>query len=125
MPGYIIDVDLDSDGGARSCSMADGSPLRELIVNVDDDARRFVYSIVEAPLPMRHHNVDAGICRGRRKDRFVWISDFLPTDLGASIGELIDGAAVNIEETLDGAAIPARRRWRRAAIRPSEHHDRA
>lgn len=32
----------------------------------------------------------------------MWISDFLQNDLTGPFGEVIDGAAANIEETLGG-----------------------
>jgi len=38
--------------------------------------------------------------------RFVWISDFLPDDLAASFGPLIDQGTAAMRRTLEGAAQP-------------------
>ena len=104
MPGFIAEAHLVGD--TRSCTMADGSPLRELIVDVDDETRRFVYAIVEAPLPMTHHSASMQVfANGEGGTRFVWVSDFLPNDLAGPIGELLEGAAANIRETLSAPTV--------------------
>ncbi len=42
------------DGDQRLCTMADGAALKERILKVDHDARRFRYAIDEHPLPARN-----------------------------------------------------------------------
>jgi Polyketide cyclase / dehydrase and lipid transport len=64
-PGFLTDSRLD--GEARVVTFANGMVVRELIVNIDDQARRFVWAAVggEAPSPQR---VDAGLCRRRGQE---------------------------------------------------------
>lgn len=48
--GSVI-VACSLDGTDRACTMADGAELKERILEVDSDARRFRYAIDEHPLP--------------------------------------------------------------------------
>lgn len=44
------------EGDRRSCSLGDMGKLEELIVSVDDENRRVVYSIRESPFNFTHHS---------------------------------------------------------------------
>ena len=99
MPAYIVDTQLD--GQVRSCTTADGAPMRELVIDIDDEARRLVYSIVDSPVSMMHHSASMQVFADDGKSTFVWISDFLPNELAGPFGELIEGVAANIAETLN------------------------
>src|SRR5436309_14972379 len=50
--GFVVDTRLD--GSARTVTFANGLVLRELIVDVDDEARRLVYAAVGGRAT--HHN---------------------------------------------------------------------
>jgi hypothetical protein len=54
VPGVLVDARLDGD--ARVVTFASGAVARELLVDVDDKARRFAYEVVEGPLRATHHN---------------------------------------------------------------------
>jgi hypothetical protein len=43
-PGFLTDTVMDGD--ARVVTFANGLVARELIVDIDDDARRFVWAVV-------------------------------------------------------------------------------
>src|SRR3954463_11403509 len=51
-PGVLVDCRMDGD--ARVVTFANGLVVRELIVDVDDDARRFSWAAVGGRLT--HHN---------------------------------------------------------------------
>ena len=79
-------VDTRVDGPSRLVTFANGVVVREQIVNVDDDARRLAYSIVEWQLT--HHNASFQVFPvGRARSRLVWIADFLPD----ALADLVDG----------------------------------
>lgn len=79
-------VDTRVDGTSRLVTFANGVVVREQIVNVDDDARRLAYSIVEWQLT--HHNASFQVFpAGRARSRLVWIADFLPD----ALADLVDG----------------------------------
>jgi hypothetical protein len=48
-PGFVVDTRLDGD--ARIVTFFNGAVARELLVDIDDEARRLVYSVVESPSP--------------------------------------------------------------------------
>jgi carbon monoxide dehydrogenase subunit G len=100
-PGFLTDTRLEGD--ARVVTFANGMVLRELIVNVDDEARRFVWAAVGGRLA--HHNASMQVLPdGEGRSRLVWIADFLPHQLAADIGALIAQAAAVIKPTLERRA---------------------
>ena len=76
VPGFATDARLD--GEDRIVTFANGSVLRERLVDLDDDARRLVWSVVEEPYT--HHNAAAQVfADGADRSVFVWIADLLPS----------------------------------------------
>lgn len=76
-PGFVTDVQLEGDD--RIVTFFDGSVVRETLVDLDDDARRLAWTMVEGPY--RHHNGSAQVFpHGDGRARFVWITDILPTN---------------------------------------------
>src|SRR3982751_3833448 len=74
-PGFVTDVRLEE--GARIVTFGNGIVARELIVDVDDERRRLVWSVVGGQ--MTHHNASAQVLSdGEGRSRFVWIADLLP-----------------------------------------------
>src|SRR5207237_1326929 len=52
-PGFVVDTRLQP--GARVVTFANGLVARELIVDVDDEARRLAWAVVGSPR-LTHHN---------------------------------------------------------------------
>ena len=74
-PGFVTDVRLEE--GARVVTFGNGLVARELIVDIDDEARRLVWSVIGGR--MTHHNASAQVFSdGEGRSRFVWIADLLP-----------------------------------------------
>ena len=104
MPGFVIESRLDGDT-TRVVTFFNGREAREVLVGVDDDARRLAYSVVEGALGATHHNSSVQIvAAGEHGSRFVWITDVLPDELTASVGELMDRGIAVIKQTLEPAA---------------------
>jgi carbon monoxide dehydrogenase subunit G len=103
VPGVLVDAYLDGD--ARVVTFASGSVARELLVDVDDEARRFAYAVVEGPLRATHHNASMQVfAEGSGRSRLVWITDVLPNDLAASISTLVEQGTAAMKQTLEKEA---------------------
>ncbi len=100
VPGFVTDVRLD--GEDRIVTFANGSVLRERLVDLDEDARRLVWSIADPPYA--HHNASAQVfAEGAGRSRFVWTADFLPHDLAERAAPLMEQALGVIKRTLESA----------------------
>ena len=73
---------------------------RELIVDIDADARRLVWAVVGGRLT--HHNASMQIfADGAEHSRAVWIADLLPHELAADIGAMMEQGMGVIKQTLE------------------------
>ena len=100
VPGLVAASRLD--GEARTVTFASGAVLRELIVTIDDERRRFAYASVGGQA--RHHNASfQAFAAGPRRCRLVWITDVLPDALAAPIAAVKDQALPIIRRTLEAA----------------------
>jgi carbon monoxide dehydrogenase subunit G len=106
VPGFVTDAQLD--GTERIVTFFNGTVARELLVALDEDARRLVWSVVGGPFT--HHNASAQVfAAGERQSRFVWIADLLPDELAAHTAALMERGPGVIEQTLgaEGAGTSA------------------
>lgn len=98
VPGFATDARLD--GADRIVTFFNGSVLRERLVDLDDDARRLVWSIADPPYT--HHNASAQVfADGADRSLFVWIADLLPHELAGRTGQLMEQALGVIKRTLE------------------------
>ena len=97
-PGFVIDCRLD--GKDRIVSFANGFVVREVIVHIDDAARRLVYSARSENL--EHHNAYFQVIpTGEDRCRVVWVADLLPDEAAESIGGMMEQGALAIKRALD------------------------
>lgn len=97
-PGFVIDVRLEGD--FRVVTFANGAVVRELIVDIDDEARRFVYAAVGGRAT--HHNASMQVfAEGEEHSRLVWITDVLPNEVVGTIRALVEQGAAVIKQTLE------------------------
>jgi hypothetical protein len=100
-PGFVVDTRLEE--GARIVTFGNGVVARELIVDVDDQARRLVWAVVGGR--PSHHNASLQVWpEGERRSRVVWIADLLPDDLAGPIAGLIDQGMAVMKKTLEARA---------------------
>jgi carbon monoxide dehydrogenase subunit G len=98
VPGFVVDTRLED--GARVVTFGNGMVARELIVDLDDAARRLVWSVVGGRFT--HHNASAQVfADGDGRTRFVWIADLLPNDLARDVDALMEQGSATIKRTLD------------------------
>jgi carbon monoxide dehydrogenase subunit G len=100
-PGFVIAARLDGD--ARIVIFANGTVVRELLVDIDDQARRFVYAAVGGQTT--HHNASMQVfAEGSERSRLVWITDLLPNEVAATINELVEQGASAMKKSLEAQA---------------------
>ena len=98
-PGFVVDTRLED--GARVVTFASGLVAREVIVDVDDGARRLVWAVVCSPR-LTHHNASMQVfADGDRRSRVVWIADLLPNEIAGSIAGLIEQGLGTMKKTLE------------------------
>jgi carbon monoxide dehydrogenase subunit G len=96
--GFVTDCKLEP--GARVVTFANGMTARELIVTVDEQARRVVWSVVGGQ--MTHHNASAQvIADGEQRTRFVWIADLLPDALAPTVDGMMQQGLLAVKKTLE------------------------
>lgn len=101
VPGFVVDARLD--GEDRIVTFFNGAVMREVLVDLDEDARRLAWSIVDGPYS--HHNGVAQILDdGDGHARFVWLADLLPNDFADLTGEMMERGIDVVKETLEAAA---------------------
>ena len=98
VPGFVVDCRLDGD--SRMVTFANGTVMREIIVDVDDKTRRHSWSARGEPLT--HHNASAQVfAEGNDRCRVVWIADVMPHTAAASMGEMIQQGLNTMKQTLE------------------------
>lgn len=98
-PGFVTDVHLEEGAEARRVTFANGVEARELIVDLDDEAHRLVWSVVGGV--MAHHNASAQVFPEAGGSRFVWIADLLPHVAAPRVAGMIDEGLAAIKRTLE------------------------
>jgi hypothetical protein len=103
VPGFVVDTRLD--GEDRIVTFFNGTVLREVLVDLDDEVRRLVWSVTEGPYT--HHNASAQVfSEDGGRARFVWIADLLPNSLAERTGELMEQGTNVVKKTLEAQAVP-------------------
>jgi hypothetical protein len=103
-PGFVVDTKLEE--GARIVTFGNGVVARELIVDLDDAARRLVWSVVGGK--MTHHNASLQVfANGSGRSRVVWIADLLPGELAPYITGMIEQGMAIMKKTLERQATGA------------------
>jgi hypothetical protein len=97
VPGFVVDTRLEE--GARIVTFGNGMVARELIVDVDDGARRVAWAVVGGP--MTHHNASAQVIPDGAGCRFVWIADLLPHEVAPAIAAMMEEGIAVIKTTLE------------------------
>ena len=96
--GFVTDCRLDGD--ARIVTFRNGIVAREVIVDLDEAARRIVWSASGGRLT--HHNASLQVfVEDTTHSRLVWIADLLPNAMAEPIGAMIDEGMRAMKRTLE------------------------
>ena len=85
-PGFVVDVVLEE--GARMVTFGNGMVAREVIVDLDEAARRLAYSVSSERLT--HHNASFQVVGDGTGSRLVWIADVLPHAAVETVGAMME-----------------------------------
>jgi hypothetical protein len=99
VPGFVTDTRMEE--GARVVTFGNGMVARELIVDVDEQTRRVVWSVVGTA--MTHHNGAAQVIPEGDGCRFVWIADLLPHEAAPPVAAMMEQGIQVIQQTLESA----------------------
>jgi len=98
-PSFVVDTRMEE--GARVVTFANGQVARELIVDVDDAARRLVWAVVGSPR-LTHHNASLQVfAEGEGRCRIVWIADLLPNEVAGYMQGMIEQGMGVMKQTLE------------------------
>lgn len=101
VPGFVVDTKLD--GEDRLVTFFNGAEARERLVDLNEEERRLVWSIVDGPYT--HHNGAAQVLvDDDGATRFVWLADLLPNELAEITGELMERGIETVKQTLEAGA---------------------
>jgi len=101
--GFVTDCRMD--GKDRIVTFVNGLVAREVIVDLDDRARRIVYSARSEQL--QHHNASFTVSARGTGSLVVWVADLLPDAMAQPIGAMMEQGAAAMRKTLDGHSAPA------------------
>lgn len=97
VPGFVTDARIE--GRDRVVTFFNGAVVREVLVDLDDEARRLVWSVVDGPYT--HHNASAQVfASGDTGTLFVWIADLLPDEAAGRISDLMERGIGVVKQTL-------------------------
>ncbi len=101
VPGFVLDTRLE--GEDRIVTFFNGTVLREVLIDLDEEDRRLVWSVVDGPYT--HHNGSAQVfADGEGACRFVWVADLLPDTLAAPTREMMEQGTSVVKKTLEDQA---------------------
>jgi hypothetical protein len=95
-PGFVVDTQMDGD--ARIVTFGNGKTARELIISVDDQARRVVWAVVGTAL-LHHNGVSQVIALPGGGCRFTWTADLLPNELAPSVAAMMEAGIAIVKQT--------------------------
>jgi carbon monoxide dehydrogenase subunit G len=102
-PGFVTDLRMEGED-ARVITFFNGAVARELLVGLDDEARRMAYAVVDGPLEFAHFNGSAQVLADGEGCRFVWIVDVLPHEFAEVVNDLMERGIGVMKQTLESHA---------------------
>src|SRR5262249_26224509 len=99
-PGFAVDTRLEEGARARVVTFGHGVVARELIVDVDDRARRLCWAVVGSPR-LTHHNASLQVFADGERSRVVWVADLLPDEAAGTIRAMIGQGLAVMKKTLE------------------------
>ena len=98
VPGFVVATRVEPD--ARVVTFGNGMEIREPIVDLNDAAKRLVWSAEGAGTT--HYNAAVQVFEGNGGgSRVVWIVDFLPHDQKGQIETMMEQGMAVMKKTLD------------------------
>jgi hypothetical protein len=93
-------------GETRTVRFADGKIVHERILDLDDARRRVSYTATDVPGMTYHHASMQIADAGPGRCLFIWITDYLPAEMGAAIAPLVEQGTKALKANLE--RVPSR-----------------
>jgi hypothetical protein len=101
VPGFVVDTKLD--GEDRIVTFFNGAVAREVLIDLDEESRRLVWSVVDGPYT--HHNGAAQVLPGEDGGTvFVWTADLLPNEAAEATDAMMERGVETVKRTLEGGS---------------------
>jgi len=100
-PGFLSDCRMDGPD-ARIVTFGNGIVAREVIIDLDEAARRVVWSAAGGRLT--HHNASLQVFAEGSGSRAVWIADLLPHAMQEPVAQMIEHGMGAMKRTLESQA---------------------
>ena len=100
VPGFVTDARLE--GEDRIVTFFNGAVVREVLVDLDEEERRLVWSVVDGPYT--HHNGAAQVFAEGDGTRFVWTADLLPNETAPPTAEMMERGIDVLKQTQEASA---------------------
>ena len=98
VPGFVVETKLD--GEDRIVTFFNGAVAREVLIDLDEDSRRLVWSVVDGPYT--HHNGAAQVLAdGEGGTLFVWTADLLPNEAAEGTDAMMERGVETVKRTLE------------------------
>ena len=94
-------VDGKLNGDTRQVRFANGMVVHERMLDVDDGKRRVSYTVLDGPGMSYHHASMQVFDAGPKRCQFVWITDFLPEEIGGNLVPLIEAGSNALKKNLE------------------------
>jgi hypothetical protein len=88
-------------GQTRTVRFANGLVVHERILEINDGRRRVSYAATDVPGMSYHHASMQIADAGPGRCLFIWITDFLPAEMRASIAPLIEQGTSALKQNLE------------------------
>lgn len=103
LPGRVVDTRLD--GAERRLTFPDGHVIRELLVSIDDEARRLAYSVLEGARPaLEYHHASFEVRAEGERGRLIWITDVLPESAALEVRIRTEYGLAEMKRAIEAAA---------------------
>ena len=93
------------DDHTRVVTFANGMVVHERIVDVDDDARRLAYTVLDGPFT-HHHATFAVDAEPDGTSVLSWVSDLLPDEAAPMVEDLMEQGALAAQHALGRGTRP-------------------
>lgn len=98
VPGFVVDTRLEP--GERVVTFGNGMVVREPIVDIDEQAKRLVWSAIDGPL--KHYNASVQVFANTDgQTRVIWIVDLLPNEAAAAVSLMMEQGMAAMKNTFD------------------------
>ncbi|MEU6744780.1 SRPBCC family protein [Spirillospora sp. NPDC046719] len=103
LPGRVAGTRIEGD--RRFLTFPDGHVIQELIIAVDDGARRLAYAVVEGARPaVERHHASFEVRSEGAGARLVWTTDVLPHAVAGEIRVRMERGAVEMKRAIEASA---------------------